>query len=198
MAKVLDDKSRPLAPIVLERQARADSVTVRFRPILESDASALRDWEIALLSTPPRLLKAVDEVDGAERFREGLVAIVASPLHFLVVAVSDIEGVESIVGLLAMAVKSGERLRHDISIIVNVLRDYRTLGVGRRLFEIGEDWAGSRKAHRLSSAVHAANDAGLRFAAAMGFTPEAVMRRYARFDALHVDLVGLVKFLPES
>jgi RimJ/RimL family protein N-acetyltransferase len=196
LAKLLDGGARTMAPLTIERRPRADSIAVRFRPAVEADAAALRDWELALLAAPPPLLKAPDEVAAPERFRDELATVCASALHFLAVATTDVAGVERVVGLLAVSAKPGGRLQHDLGIIVNVLADYRALGIGRRLFAIGEDWARARQAHRLSTAVHAANDCGLRFAAAMGFAPEVVMRRYARVGDAHVDLIGLAKFLP--
>ncbi len=195
LAKLLDGGSRAMTPVALERQPRPDSIAVRFRPAVEADAAALRDWELALLAAPPPWLKTPDEIAAPPRFRDDLRAICASALHFLVVAVTDVDGAERVAGLLAMSAKPGARLQHDLTIIVNVLADYRALGIGRRLVAIGEDWARARQAHRLSTAVHAANDCGLRFAAAMGFAPEVAMRRYARFGDVHVDLIGLAKLL---
>ena len=198
LAKLLDGGSRAMAPVTIERRPRPDSIAVRFRPAVEADAAALRDWELALLAAPPPLLKAPDEVATPARFGDDLRTVCASALHFVVVAMTDVDGAERVVGLLAMSAKPGARLQHDLAIVVNVLADYRALGIGRRLFAIGEDWARARQAHRLSTTVHAANDCGLRFAAAMGFTPEVVMRRYARFGDVHVDLLGLAKFLPAA
>ena len=198
MAKRLDAGSHAMAPIVVERRRRPDSVTVNFRPLVAADADALRSWELALLAAPPRSLKAIDEVAAPERFREDLRAIVAGTETYLVAAVTDVAGAERVVGLSAVSAKPGARLRHDVTMIVNVLADYRSLGIGRRLCAIAEDWARARGAHRLSTAVHAANDAGLRFAAAVGFAQEAVMRGYARFGDVHVDLVTLAKLLPET
>ncbi len=194
-AKLLEAGSRVLAPVALARRPRADSIAVRFRPAVDADAAALRAWELALLAAPPRLFKAADEIAEPARFAEELRGVLASAAHFLVVAVTDVAGAERVVGLLATSVKPGRRLQHDISIIVNVLADYRALGVGRRLFEIGEDWARQRGAHRLSTAVHAANPIGCGFAVAMGFTAEVTMRRYARFDDGDADLLGFAKFL---
>ncbi len=107
----------------------------------------------------------------------------------------DVAGAERVAGLVSVSAKPGVRLQHDLAIIVNVLAPYRGLGIGRRLFEIGEDWARARQAHRLSTAVHAANEIGLGFAAAVGFAPEVVLRRYARFAEGDVDLIALAKFL---
>jgi ribosomal protein S18 acetylase RimI-like enzyme len=198
LAKLLDGGSRALAPVTSERRSRPDSIAVRFRPAVETDAAALRDWELALLAAPPSLLKSPEEVAPLERFQDDLGRVCASAQHFLVVALTDVGGAERVVGLLAVSAKPGARLQYDLAIVVNVLTDYRALGIGRRLFAIGEDWARARQAHRLSTTVHAANDCGLRFAAAMGFVQEAVMRRYARFGEVHVDLLGLAKFLPAA
>jgi GNAT superfamily N-acetyltransferase len=147
------------------------------------------------LSAPPALLKQPDELAPPEHFAAELAAALANPACLLALAVSDVDGAEQVVGLLSMSAKPGARLRHDLGMIVNVLAGYRGVGVGRRLFAIGEDWARGRGAHRLSTAVHSANDAGLSFAAAMGFAPEVVARRYARLAEGDLDLIALAKFL---
>lgn len=198
MAKFLDSGARALAPIVEARRRRPDSITVRFRPVDEADAAALRVWELALLSAPPRSLKAVDEVAAPERYCEDLHVMLAGTESYLAAAVTEVAGAEQVVGLVAASAKPGRRLCHDVTMIVNVLADYRSLGIGRRLHAIAEDWARARGAHRLSTAVHAANEAGLRFAAAMGFAQETVMRRYARFGDIEVDLVTFAKLLGEG
>jgi RimJ/RimL family protein N-acetyltransferase len=196
LAKLLDgDHGRPLAGAPTLRQPRADRLTVRFRPVVEADAAALRDWEIALLSAPPPLLKQPDEVADPADFAAALRGLLASPLNYLVAALVDAADAERVVGLLGMSAKPQPRLQDDLAIIVNVLGDYRGLGIGRRLFAVGEDWARARGGHRLSTSLHAANDEGARFAAALGFTREVVMRRYARFGDRAVDLLGFAKLL---
>ncbi|MBI3514355.1 MAG: GNAT family N-acetyltransferase [Proteobacteria bacterium] len=194
MARLLDDAPPPMAPVHATRRPRADSLTIRFRPVAPGDAAALRVWEVELLSAPPRLLKLPDEVAPPERFRDELTAVLGNAANFLVAAVVDVDGAERVAGLLSVSAKPGVRLRHDLAVIINVLASYRGLGIGRRLFEIGEDWARAREAHRLSTAVHAANPSGLGFAAAVGFAPEVVLRRYARFAEGDADLIGLAKF----
>jgi RimJ/RimL family protein N-acetyltransferase len=192
MAKLLDDgATTALVPDPAARLPRADSLTVTFRTLTPDDAEALRQWEIALLLAPPPLLKSVEEVAAPVAFRAELVAALASPLHFLAAALVG----DAIVGLLVVSAKPQARLQADLGLVVNVLAACRGLGIGRRLLAIGEDWARARNAHRLSTAVHAANLPGLRFAAAAGFAPEVMLRRYARFGDRHVDLLGLAKFL---
>jgi GNAT superfamily N-acetyltransferase len=192
MAKLLDGTpTHALPPDPAVRAPRGDSLTVEFRTLTEDDAAALRAWEIGLLSAPPLLLKAADEVSPPAPFRAELAAALASPQHYLVAGLVD----AAIVGLVVVSTKPQPRLRRDLGIVVNVLAACRGLGIGRRLLAIGEDWARAQDAHRLSSAVHAANQPGLRFAAAAGFAPEVAMRRYARFGDRHVDLLGLAKFL---
>jgi RimJ/RimL family protein N-acetyltransferase len=193
MAKLLDADAATTAldPDAAARLPRGDSLTVTFRTLTPDDAEALRQWEIALLRAPPVMLKSVEEIAAPPAFRAELAAALASPLHFLVAALVG----DAIVGLLVVSAKPQARLRADLGLVINVLAACRGLGIGRRLLAIGEDWARARNAHRLSSAVHAANLPGLRFAAAAGFAPEVVMRRYARFGDRHADLLGLAKFL---
>jgi RimJ/RimL family protein N-acetyltransferase len=199
LAKLLGgDGSQPMAAVPIERRRRAESLTVRFRPVVEADAAALREWELALLSAPPPWLKQSDEVAAPEILRDTLRGLLASRLNYLVAAaVGDSgSGTERLVGLLAVSAKPQQRLQPDLAVVVNVLEDCRNLGIGRRLFEIGAAWGGARGAHRLSASVHAANAAGLGFVAALGFEQEVVLRRYARFGARHVDLLGFAKRLP--
>jgi len=196
------DRLQPLAAPPTARHRRADSLTVRFRPLVAADAAALRAWELALLSAPPPWLKQPDEVAAPDAFAAALHGLLASPLNYLVAAAVDAVGVgagaERLVGLLAVSAKPQLRLQADLALVVNVLEDCRGLGIGRRLFEIGEDWARARGAHRLSASLHAANPPGLGFVAALGFEPEVALRRYARFGAQHVDLLGFAKRLPEA
>jgi RimJ/RimL family protein N-acetyltransferase len=199
LAKLLDiDASSPMAAAPNQRRTSTDSLTVRFRRVVEDDAAALRDWELALLSAPPRLLKQPDEIAALDDFRDALRGLQASKLDFLVAARIIESGTERVVGLVVVSAKPQVRLQPDLALVVNVLADYRGLGIGRRLFEIGEGWARGRGAHRLSTSVHAANLCGLGFVTAMGFQPEVAMRRYARFDAVHVDLLGFAKRLADT
>jgi RimJ/RimL family protein N-acetyltransferase len=203
LAKLLDGTgSRAMAMVPVERRGRADSLTVRFRSLVETDAVALCGWERALLAAAPPSLKQPDEVAAPDALRESLRGLLASELNYLVAALIDETGpgaeTERLVGLLAVSAKPQQRLQPDLALVVNVLAEYRGLGIGRRLFEIGERWARARGAHRLSTSVHAANGAGLGFVAALGFAPEVRLRRYARFGALHVDLLGFAKHLPDT
>src|SRR5206468_736789 len=92
MAKLLDMAAPRAATIDVARRPRADSLTIRFRPVESSDAAALRAWELALLSTPPALLKLPDEIAAPERFGDELAAVLANPANFLVAAVIDVDG----------------------------------------------------------------------------------------------------------
>jgi RimJ/RimL family protein N-acetyltransferase len=199
LAKLLDGEGTPLAAPPAARQRRPDSLTVRFRPLAAADAAALRVWELALLSAPPPWLKQPDEVAAPDPFEAALHGLLASKLNYLVAAVADAgAGEERLVGLLAVSAKPQLRLQADLAVVVNVLEDCRGLGIGRRLFAIGEDWARARGAHRLSASLHAANESGRGFVAALGFEPEVALRRYARFGAQQVDLLGFAKRLPEA
>jgi GNAT superfamily N-acetyltransferase len=197
LAKPLDDgTSQPMPTVPATRHARTESLSVRFRPLAAGDAAALHAWERSLLSAPPTLLKQADEVGDLAGFDAALRGVLASPLHFLAAAIVDEPAGERIVGLVALSTPPQPRLQQDVRIVVNVLAAYRGLGIGRRLFDIGEDWARQRGGHRLSTSVHAANDFGLRFVGTLGFEPEVVMRRYARFDRVHVDVLAFAKRLP--
>jgi RimJ/RimL family protein N-acetyltransferase len=202
LAKSLDAGSRDtdgteaMAVTPVTRRLRTDSLAVRFRPAAAADAAALHAWELALLASPPAQLKQADEVGALDGFAAALAGMLANSLHFLVTATLAEGATERIVGLLVVSAKPQPRLLQDLGITVNVLADYRGLGIGRRLYEIGEDWARARGAHRLATTVHAANAFGLRFAAALGFEREVVMPRYARFGAVHVDLLSFAKLLP--
>jgi GNAT superfamily N-acetyltransferase len=199
LAKSLDgDAGPPLVGTPAARPPRAGGLTIRFRPIVEADAAALRDWEIALLSAPPPLLKQPDEVADPAPVAAALRDLLASPLNYLVGALLDAAGGERLIGLLAASARPQPRLQGDLAVLVNVLADYRGLGVGRRLFAIGEDWARARGAHRLSTSVPACNPDGVHFAHALGFVQEVVMRRYARFGDRPVDLLGFAKLLTPS
>lgn len=178
----------PRAP----RPCRSDRLEIGFRLVTQNDARALRAWELALLSEPPASLKAPDEVSAPEAFARELEAALANPDRFLVAAV--IAGAQDhIVGLLSVSARAPARLARDVSIVLNVLHAFRGLGVGRRLFAIGEDWARQRRVHRFSTVVHSANDSGLRFALSLGFELEVTLRRYALLEHGEVDLLALAK-----
>lgn len=174
---------------------RRITAPVVFRPLRNDDAQAVRDWELRLLAEPPDWLKSCDEVAPVAAIAAELTARLSNRLHFAMAAVVRQGAHECIVGLLSVSGRAEPSLRGDRVFSINVLRDHRGTGIGRRLAEYGELWVQASGAHRLSAMVHASNRDGLRFAEALGFIQEAVMRRCGLVGGQSVDLVRLGRLL---
>jgi RimJ/RimL family protein N-acetyltransferase len=196
MAKLLDADARaPVAAVDLTPPpVRRDGCTVAIRPEQPSDAAALIRFELAGLAESGVFLIAPGEVatDVAQRAKQ-IAEGAADPRRTVLVARAR-DG--TIVGGGGIWREPWARFAHDAVCQVNVLRAWSGCGIGQRLAGALERWAVEQGVRRMTAALQANNVRGRRFAAARGFQPEVVMRRYARIGDQVGDRIRVVRLLP--
>ena len=117
------------------------------------------------------------------------------PRLWLVAVQQDMYGPEAIMAFASGSIERRFRMNHDAFVGINVLPEWAGQGLGRRLHNRIEAWARGQGVRRLTANIQAPNLAGHRFAAAMGYGDEVVMRGQSRIDGMLVDRLRLGKLL---
>ena len=87
------------------------------------------------------------------------------------------------------------RNRHMVHIVIGILEAYTGRSIGRRLFEVCEQWAREKQLHRLELTVMAHNARGIALYKKMGFEIEGTAKHQMKVDGEYVDLHMMAKLL---
>lgn len=81
-----------------------------------------------------------------------------------------------LVGYLGAYGRSQAKIKHITTISIGILQEYVGIGIGTMLFEKLEEWAKSKKIHRLELTVMENNPSGQALYKKMGFEIEGIKR----------------------
>jgi RimJ/RimL family protein N-acetyltransferase len=178
----------------LSPQAGASAAaSVAIRALREADWRALMDWETIFLRDTKLLLKLPAEISPAERFAKEIAEAVANERRHLLAATIVEDGAERIVGYATVAVEPFSRMAHMGFVFLGVLPAFRRRGIGHALAGGLESWAGKRGLSRLTGFAQAESVAARRFAAALAYEEEVLMRGYAIIDGVPSDRIRFGK-----
>ena len=197
MGKLLDPAPSAPPPAETPRlpSGRHATGTLVLRELQSGDGAAFRDWDLRVSTNVPYALKLPGEVPGAEAIERDIADTAADPHIWLAAIQQDMYGPEAVIALGTASIERRFRMDYDAYVNVTILPEWAGKGLGRRLHRRVEAWARERGARRLTAATHAPNLGGRRFAAALGYGEEVVMRGYSRFDGRPVDRIRFGKLL---
>jgi RimJ/RimL family protein N-acetyltransferase len=202
MGKLLDPVPPDPAPEFAAEPPRArvelralDGVAIR--PLRRGDGAALRAWETGMVRSSRFALKSPNEVSSIEAIEADIADAAQDPHCWIAAAIPTRRAGDRFLGFASANIERGYRMEHDAFVNVGVLPEWSGQGLGRRLHDAVETWAGGQGVRRLTAVLQAPNRAGRAFAVAHGYAEEVVQRRYARFDGRLVDRVRLGKLLAE-
>lgn len=81
-----------------------------------------------------------------------------------------------LVGYLFAIGGTARRTKHSAYLVIGILKEYRGMGVGTKLFQSVEEWAGFKGISRLELTVVTENKAGIGLYKKMGFEIEGTKR----------------------
>jgi RimJ/RimL family protein N-acetyltransferase len=111
-----------------------------------------------------------------------------------VILVAECDG--QLVGYIAAIGGKYRRNRHSVHVVVAVLQSFAGQGIGTKLFEELEKWAGECQLHRLELTVMAHNERAIRLYKRMGFEIEGRKRHSLLVNGSYVDEYCMSKLLP--
>ncbi|MFC0415071.1 GNAT family N-acetyltransferase [Cytobacillus solani] len=100
-----------------------------------------------------------------------------------------------LIGYLIAIGGSARRKRHSAYLVIGILKEYRGLGIGTKLFKNLEEWAHEHHIHRLELAVIANNEAGLGLYKKIGFVSEGIKKHSLLINDNYVDEYYMAKLL---
>ena len=87
------------------------------------------------------------------------------------------------------------RNHHMVHIVIGLREAYTGQGIGKRLFEVCEQWTREQHLHRLELTVMTHNLRGIALYKKMGFEIEGTARHQMKVDGEYVDLHFMAKML---
>ncbi len=127
-----------------------------------------------VLDTPFMLLTARDRLPSPATMADTIRTTLHTDNSMIFVADDGDGGLAGFIRLIGGSV-SGDR--HRATLLVGVLPEYRRQGIGRRLLQIGEDWARSEHLTRLELTVIAHNRPAVRLYGELGYQCEGIKRQ---------------------
>lgn len=110
-----------------------------------------------------------------------------------VILVAECE--RQLVGYIAAIGGKYKRNKHGVYVVVAVLQSFSGQGIGTKLFEEMEKWAGEGQVHRLELTVMVHNDRAIRLYKRMGFEIEGRKRHSLLVNGSYVDEYCMSKLL---
>ena len=114
-------------------------------------------------------------------------------LQSRIVFVATVEG--RVVGWVHLDRPEREALSHTATLTLGVHEDYRGRGIGERLLERGQRWAGDVGTEKLYNSVPSSNEGAIEFLEGHGWATEAVREDHYRIGGEYVDEVMLAYHL---
>jgi len=100
-----------------------------------------------------------------------------------------------LVGYLAALGGEFKRNKHSVHIVIGILQDFTSQGIGTQLFLALEDWAHRQHIHRLELTVMTHNKAGIALYKKQGFEIEGTKRHSMLVSGYYVDEFYMAKLL---
>lgn len=90
---------------------------------------------------------------------------------------------------------TARRNKHSVYIVIGILKEFRSRGIGTVLFEKLEEWAKDRNIHRLELTTVIRNEAAVGLYKKIGFEIEGTKRNSLFIEGEFVDEYYMAKFL---
>jgi len=193
-ADALDVENTALGRVGIRPTATAG---LSLRPMRPGDGTAFRAWDLRVSKTLPFALRQPSEIPSVEAIERDIASLTTDPRLWSVALAPSRRGDDRIVGFASVGIEFGYRMQHDAFVNVAVEPGWSAHGLGRRLHDGVEAWAREHGARRLTATVQAPNSLGRRFAAALGYEEDVVMRRYSLIEGRMIDRLRLGKLLTD-
>lgn len=87
---------------------------------------------------------------------------------------------------------------HVVSLGISVRKEFRGIGLGRAMMEVGLDWARERGVRKVRLGVFATNDPAISLYRALGFEEEGRLRGEVVIDGMETDEILMALWLPAA
>ncbi|QTA37903.1 GNAT family N-acetyltransferase [Thermosipho ferrireducens] len=162
------------------------------REIKESDALRFLELRKKLdEETQFMLLEAGERTTTVEEQRNIIRNVLSRDNQIVFV----VESGERLVGFIGGYGGGFRRNKHTVYIVIGILQNFTGQGIGTRLFQKLEEWARSRKLHRLELTVMTHNKAAIALYRKMGFKIEGLKKHSLFVNGVYVDEYCMAKLL---
>lgn len=164
---------------------------MRIRNVETGDSKKLLQLMMQLDNETKYMLYEPGERKGnAEKLAEKLAYTIENKDLFLVIEDND-----KLVGYISAAKGIQNRIKHSAYIVVGILKDYRGIGFGTKLFQYLDKWAVANKVKRLELTVMRENSAAIHLYKKMGFEIEGIKKNSCIVDGKYMDEFYMSKIM---
>ena len=110
-------------------------------------------------------------------------------------AIFVVEVENELVGFILAKGNPLERIRHRVSLVIGIKKNWQSKGLGTMLFQKIESWAKNNSIHRLTLSVMTHNLLGLSLYKKMGFEVEGVMKDSMLVNGHFIDEFSMSKLI---
>lgn len=100
-----------------------------------------------------------------------------------------------LVGFLVVIGNNIRRTKHQVYLVIGIIKEYRGQGVGTMLFTQLDKWALEQQIHRLELTVVTVNHSGIALYKKMGFEIEGIKKESLKINGEYVDQYYMAKLL---
>ena len=162
------------------------------REICEDDAEKFLDLGKKLVEeTQFMMLEPGERLITVEEQRERIKRLLSRDNQTILV----VEIKNQMIGYLAALGGEYRRNRRSVHIVIGILHDFTSQGIGTQLFKEMESWAHKQSVHRLELTVMAHNTIALGLYKKMGFEIEGTKRDSLLVNGQYVDEYFMAKLI---
>lgn len=142
-----------------------------------------------ILSETKFLITSKDELMDFDSFRNYVLFYITNPYRIIYIAKFK----EKIIGEITMMIHEKKKMKHVAEFGISVLKEFRGIGIGKKLISTAEQWAFEHGVKRIQLEVMSNNLKAINLYLNLGYKIEGRKKMAVSFDNHYVDLLIMGK-----
>ncbi|ONN28029.1 GCN5 family acetyltransferase [Thermosipho affectus] len=160
-----------------------------FKEIFFNEINKLYEFRKSVLSETKFLVTSLEELMDFKSFKKYVEFYIENELRKIFIAKLE----NKIIGEIDIMIHERKRMRHVAEYGISVLREFRGMGIGKKLIQIAEEWVFKNGVKRIQLEVIESNLIAINLYIKLGYKIEGRKKKAVNLDGNYVDLLIMAK-----
>ncbi|ANQ52996.1 GCN5 family acetyltransferase [Thermosipho sp. 1063] len=160
-----------------------------FKEIFFNEINELYEFRKSVLSETKFLVTSLEELMDFKSFKKYVEFYIENELRKIFIAKLE----NKIIGEIDIMIHERKRMRHVAEYGISVLREFRGMGIGKKLIQIAEEWVFKNGVKRIQLEVIESNLIAINLYIKLGYKIEGRKKKAVNLDGNYVDLLIMAK-----
>ncbi|MBT1248304.1 MULTISPECIES: GNAT family N-acetyltransferase [unclassified Thermosipho (in: thermotogales)] len=160
-----------------------------FKEIFFNEINELYEFRKSILSETKFLVTSLEELMDFKSFKKYVEFYIENELRKIFIAKLE----NKIIGEIDIMIHERKRMRHVAEYGISVLREFRGMGIGKKLIQIAEEWVFKNGVKRIQLEVMESNLIAINLYIKLGYKIEGRKKKAVNLDGNYVDLLIMAK-----